>query len=88
MIVNDARRVRVIRAMLEMGSKEFADAIGIGASTLWSWESGRSAPNPEKRDRLQSFCRENGIALSPGGYPFPASELAILYRVTGLTEAK
>lgn len=71
MTINDAVRVRVIRAITGMDSKTMAARLGIGPATLTSWEKGRATPLPGNRDALAVVCQEHGIGFTPSGFPFP-----------------
>ena len=75
MIVDDACRIRVVRAMLGMESREFAAKLVISAVTMTSWEKGRSTPQREKRKALASICQENGICFLPSGAAVFQSDL-------------
>ena len=73
--LSDAMRVRVIRALLGMTSKQFAQKIGVSATTLTSWEKGRNTPQAHIRPRISDLCQEHGIAALPSGMPVPASDV-------------
>ena len=75
MILDDSVRIRVIRALLGMSSKDFAVRLGVCSGTLTAWERNRSAPQGTKRDDLAKLCQENGIAFSPSGMPFPIADV-------------
>ena len=75
MIIDDAARVRIVRAILGIESREFAAPLGISAGTMTSWERGRSAPQREKRKALAAICQENSICFLPSGMPVPQSDL-------------
>lgn len=77
MHVNDATRIRVIRAFLGMNSQSFSARLGINSQTLTNWERGRSTPGPVKREELAKLCEDNGIAFSPSGYPFPVTDCVV-----------
>jgi len=77
MILDDAFRIRVIRSMLGLNSKSFAARLDVCAGTLTAWERGRTAPQGAKRQELYELCRENGIAFSPSGMPFPIADVMI-----------
>ena len=70
-IVTDAMRVRVIRAILGVTSREFCRMAGISAETLTSWEKGRAEPQRRKRVILAAICHQNSIAFLPNGMPVP-----------------
>lgn len=75
MTITDATRIRVIRALIGMSSKDFAERLGICAGTLTAWERSRSAPQGPKRQALAELCQEHGIAFSPSGMPFPIADV-------------
>lgn len=75
MTIDDAARVRIIRAITGMDSKTFALKMGISAGTCTAWEKGRSTPQREKRRELAQFCQKLGIAFLPSGMPVPMSDL-------------
>ena len=73
--VDDAARIRVIRALTGMDSKSFCEMLHISSGTLTSWEKGRATPQREKRKELAQFCQKLGLAFLPSGMPVPASDL-------------
>jgi DNA-binding transcriptional regulator YiaG len=74
MIVNDATRIRVIRAILGMNSGGFAARLGVCPASVTNWEQGRTGPTSSAREELAKLCQQNGIGFTPSGYPFPASD--------------
>lgn len=77
MKIDDAMRIRLIRALLGMNSRTFAALLDIEPNTLTHWEKGVTTPNRTKRDILWTLCQEHGIAFSPSGYPFPLADCMI-----------
>jgi DNA-binding transcriptional regulator YiaG len=75
MKINDATRVRIIRAMLGVDSKTFAKQLNVCAATLTSWEKGRSSPQGAKKDLLSEICNEAGIGFTPTGCPLPMADV-------------
>lgn len=67
MIVNEATKIRVVRAILGMSSGDFAGRLGISAGTLTAWEKGRNSPQEAKKQVLAELCEQNGIAFSISG---------------------
>lgn len=74
MIIPDSTRIRLIRALLGMSSKDFADRLGVCVASITNWERGRTAPGPVQRQELYKLCHENKLAFSPSGMPFPWPE--------------
>jgi len=70
-VIDDAVRVRVIRALLDMKSKELAERIGVSAVTITYWERGTAVPRGDHRRELESLCREHRITFLPSGMPVP-----------------
>lgn len=77
MIIDDALRIRLIRAMLGMSSAALARTLNVCAGTMTAWEKGRSCPQGENKRLLAQLCQEQGIAFSPSGYPFPAADCVV-----------
>jgi DNA-binding transcriptional regulator YiaG len=75
--IDDAVRVRVIRAILGMSSRAFAARIGVSAGTLTAWERSRATPQVLNRNELAKLCQEHHIAFAPSGFPLPASDVLI-----------
>lgn len=77
MTLNDAMRVRVIRAILGLNSKAFASRLGVSAITVTAWERGRWVPGAESREELARLCQEHKLAFLPSGMPVPAVDTLI-----------
>ena len=77
MLLDDATRIRVIRALIGMNSKTFAAELSISAGTLTAWERSRSTPQPQKRHELAKLCQKHGLCFMPSGFPVPASDCLI-----------
>lgn len=75
MTINDAVRIRVIRALLGLDSKTFAKQLNVCAATLTSWEKGRSSPQGANKEVLAEVCRESGIGFTPTGCPLPIADV-------------
>ena len=75
MIIDDSAKIRVIRAMLGMESREFAAKLGISAGTMTSWEKGRSTPQREKRKVITEICQKYRIGFMPSGMPVPIDDI-------------
>jgi DNA-binding transcriptional regulator YiaG len=69
--VTDAMRVRVIRAIIGVTSRQFCRMVGVSPTTLTSWEKGRAEPQRRKRVILAAICQQNSIAFLPNGMPVP-----------------
>ncbi len=74
MVVDDALRIRVIRAIAGMKQGEFCKRLGINPNTLSQWESGKHAPRGDGRKKLAQVCAELNISIRPDGFPVPVSE--------------
>lgn len=74
MTIDDAVRIRVIRAITGMDSKTFAAHVGISPTSMTSWEKGRSSPQGASKIALAKLCQENGIGFTPSGFPFPMAD--------------
>jgi len=80
--IDDAVRIRVIRAILGMSSKTFAARVGVSAGALTAWERGRATPQVLNRQELAKICQEHKIAFAPSGFPLPASDVLIFKEKT------
>lgn len=74
-VVDDAARIRVIRALLGLSSRDFAKLIGVRPNAVGAWEKGRNCPQREKRKELAELCRKEGICFLPSGMPVPQADL-------------
>lgn len=68
-MISDAVRVRVIRALLGISSKEFASRVGVTAGVVTGWEKGRFCPQRRSRQALERICDLNKITFLPSGMP-------------------
>jgi DNA-binding XRE family transcriptional regulator len=73
--IDEATRIRVVRAMLGLTSKQFASKVGVGPSAVTAWEKGRATPQREKRKELAKICQDAGIAFLPSGCPVPMTDI-------------
>jgi DNA-binding transcriptional regulator YiaG len=74
-MVDDAVRIRVIRAILGVTSKEFASRVGVSKGVITGWEKGRYSPQRKSRVELMKICQEHKIAFLPSGYPIPLEDM-------------
>ena len=51
--------VKKDRARLELSAAEYADLVGVSMITIFSWESGRTAPRPEQ---VEKWLRVRGMS--------------------------
>lgn len=82
MILTDAHRIRIIRALLGWDSKTFAARLGVCSGTMTAWEKGRAAPQGTKKQELAELCQEYGIGFTPSGFPFPVADVMIFKQET------
>ena len=73
-MVSDAMRIRVIRAILDVSKKEFAEQMEVNVNTVRNWEDGSNIPQRKPRARLAEICEQNHITLRSDGFPVPVSE--------------
>ena len=77
MTIDEATRIRLVRALLGMTSTAFATRIGVCPATVTGWEKGRNAPQGPARQVLAELCQEHGLAFSPSGMPFPIADVML-----------
>jgi transcriptional regulator with XRE-family HTH domain len=73
-VIDDAIRIRVIRALLGISGKELARRVGVTQGVVTGWEKGRSAPRTQSRTALAKICQEHKIMFLPSGFPVPAED--------------
>ena len=71
MLIDDATKVRVIRALVGMTSADFAKYLGVRVDTITQWEHGRHTPSRVHARHMLALCHERGIAILPCGMPIP-----------------
>lgn len=74
MVISEAMRWRVIRAILGWDKNTLAKRMGINPNTIRYWENGRQSPNPASRKVFSEICHEHSIAIRPDGFPVPEQE--------------
>lgn len=57
----DPNRIKALRNALKMNLREFSIELGIGYSTLCTWESGRFQPNVKHWQKLEELCKKHGV---------------------------
>lgn len=70
-LIDDATRIRCIRALVGMTTGDFAKYLGVGVGSVTEWEHGRASPRASMNRRLLALCHERGIAFLPCGMPVP-----------------
>lgn len=76
-MIDDAARVRVIRAILGITMREFAKRVGVRPMSISDWEKGRSRPQSQFRDRMALIAQEHKIGFTPSGMPIPFADVVI-----------
>ena len=71
-MVNEATRMRVIRAILGVDMQTFARHFDVSPNTVRNWERGISIPNTINRKTLSGLLLKNRIAIRPDGFPVPS----------------
>jgi transcriptional regulator with XRE-family HTH domain len=74
-MISEAKRIRIIRAILGWETRELAAKVGVTPGTVTGWEHGRSVPQRAPRMALNEICRLQGIAIMPSGYPMLTDDL-------------
>lgn len=80
--LNDAVRIRVIRAILGVGSSEFAAMLGVSVGSLTSWEKGRCVPKSTGRASIARLCKDHNIGFLPSGMPAPFPDCVMFKKET------
>jgi DNA-binding XRE family transcriptional regulator len=70
-MIDDAMRIRVLRALLGATRRDMSARLEISQVTLTSWESGRTSPARKHRDALSRLCQQHRIGFLPSGMPVP-----------------
>jgi len=56
-----AQLISAIRKRLELTQEEFARRLGTTATTVHRWESGKAAPMPVFRHKIEEMARSLGV---------------------------
>ena len=70
-MVDEATRIRVIRAIIGCDRKTLQEGLGVSANVVKNWENGTSIPQRKNRAALAKVCFEHNIAIRPDGFPVP-----------------
>jgi DNA-binding transcriptional regulator YiaG len=74
-VIDEATRIRVVRALLGITSKELASRLEVTQGVITAWEKGRSTPRRMNRATLAQMCQKANIMFLPSGMPVPAEDL-------------
>lgn len=55
--------IKLIRQKLFLNQQEFADALGVGLTTVNRWEGGKSIPNLVAIKKIKQYCEKNDISF-------------------------
>ena len=72
-MVDEATRIRVIRAIIGWDRKTLQKRLGVSANVVKNWENGTSIPQRKNRKALAEVCFEHNIRINPNGYPEPVA---------------
>ena len=53
--------IKLIRQKSFLNQQEFADALGVGLTTVNRWEGGKSIPNLVAIKKIKQYCEKNDI---------------------------
>ena len=70
-MTDEATRIRVIIAMLDVTTKDFADMVGVNANSVTSWRNGHHIPQAGPRRAIAEIMKKHNIAIRPDGFPVP-----------------
>ncbi len=56
--------VQLIRKMLGVDQKQFAEIVGVSSTTVAHWESDKSTPSAKAQKKLYELCKENHLDLA------------------------
>lgn len=46
-----------------MNQQEFADALGVGLTTVNRWEGGKGVPNLSAMKKIKAYCEKNSLSF-------------------------
>ena len=55
--------IKLIRQKSFLNQQEFADALGVGLTTVNRWEGGKSIPNLVAIKKIKQYCEKNNISF-------------------------
>ncbi|WP_407386631.1 helix-turn-helix domain-containing protein [Holdemanella porci] len=69
-----SNEIRKLREKVLMTQEEFAQKIGVAASTVNRWETNKTRPNMSAMKSIKAFCESNN-------YPYERIEIVWLSRI-------
>ena len=58
-----SENIKIIRQKSFLNQQEFADALGVGLTTVNRWEGGKSLPNLSAMKKIKQYCENNHISF-------------------------
>ena len=55
--------IKIIRQKSFLNQQEFANALGVGLTTVNRWEGGKSLPNLSAMKKIKQYCENNHISF-------------------------
>ncbi len=55
--------IKLVRQKSFLNQREFADALGVGLTTVNRWEGGKSIPNLIAIKKIKQYCEKNNISF-------------------------
>lgn len=74
-MIEEKAKIRIIRVLLDVSAKEFAEILGVTPCSVSGWENGRCTPQRGVRRKISEMCDKNGICFLPSGMPVPKEDL-------------
>ena len=74
-MIDEATRIRVIRALIGNSCREFAAALGASPNSITNWEKGRTVPKKLTRKRMARLCHQHNFCFLPSGMPVPMDDI-------------
>lgn len=69
MVVSEAVRWRVIRAIVGCTRVALAKQLGLNPNSIGQWEAGLHSPNSKSREAYAELCKKHNISIGPNGFP-------------------
>lgn len=83
-MVSEQARIKIIRSLLNIESRELAKRVGVLPGSVTGWETGKTSPQGKNRIAIAKLCQENEIAFLPSGMPIPFEDLVLFQNYRGV----